>query len=363
MSLLYGGARTTVVQLRRLPSNAKSFDAKTTPFEQRGWCHFEEAVSSIQKPYNQLLNLALAKEELENGDWQAISAKAQLDRGLPSTPDKLRRQLAFREFGCPADRALLADLYEDLFSLVAPTVKAVNLQQPSFSSRSWGKKDLASLAAVLPCFESCESLNLRGRQLGDAGAVQVAAELPKLGQLVELNFASCGIGDDGLKGLAVALKEMGRLELLSLHGCKFTEKGLKMLKSALDCAPPRLPALHLEALTLPEDLEHTAEGKAIESMLQQQDSILKFTQARILERERLRWSPTQASADPEGEEEEEEARPPGEDDILILRTHSAQRAQISEVQDWLQRNDRGKARLFKKTMETLVGKCKVVQWM
>jgi len=361
MSLLYSGARTTVVQLRRMPSNAKGFEAKTTPFEQRGWCHFEEAISSIQKPYNQLLDLALAREELESGDWQAISAKAQLDRGAPPRPEKLRRQLEARDFGCPADREILADLYEELFFVVAPTVRAVNLQQPSLSTRPWGKKDLASLAAVLPAFGSCVSLSLRGRQLGDAGAVQLAAELPKLGQLMELNLAGCGIGDEGLKELAVALKELGRLELLWLHGCKFTEKGLQKLKSTLDCAPPELPALQLHAVTLPEDLKHTAEGKAIECMLQQQDSVIKFTHARILERERLRRSPVQALEETEGDGAEPVRGP--EDDFLLLLTHAEQQAQISQVQEWLQRSDGRKARLFEKDIATLVRKCKVVQWM
>jgi hypothetical protein len=169
------------------------------------------------------------------------------------------------------DAEIVAGLYDDFFALITPTIKAVSLQQPAHWTRHrhWMKKDLQNLAASLPSFTVCGSLSLRGRQLGDQGVAILSQVLPRLERLVELNLASCGFGDLGLERLVWILEEMPRLECLCLHGCKFSEPGLQKLRKLLDSTPPALPALR--TLTLPEELEHTVEGQALDTLLQQQE--------------------------------------------------------------------------------------------
>jgi len=215
---LYGSPWTTVVQLKQIPDG-------TTPYHKRGWCEFQESISSIIKPCTKLLNLEFVNSSLDAGvyalddgmDWHTLSHDAQAEMRPPIFPDDFQEGLPLKEFHDEGDSILVTNVYRWYFNAVAQKTQRLVLCNRNYpSSSGWGKHEAAILAHALSAFSNCEELNLAKHMLGDDGIALLAAAIPKLRKLRELSFEGCDFGIPGLQHLSEMLHSLPTLKLLNL---------------------------------------------------------------------------------------------------------------------------------------------------
>lgn len=307
VAYLYGGNMTLVVQLKLMP--IATFETMNrTPYDQRGWCYFEEMISSVArdqlypalgKNTFQILNLALVGEKMEeiserqrfkvSGDqmvkdgyeWQLVASAAQGDRRPPMHPEQFRQELQFKSFSHLIDCDTVANRYAEYFFAVAPSIIEINLPHQSHTPnvKPWGSKEVDCLARALQAFSECMKLNLCGRTIGDSGAEKLAKILPSMTKLETLWLNNCEIGNKGMSALAPAILTLKKLVDIKLHGSRFTSIGLRELcdvaffpwyenkekESGWERSYLKLTAL--EDVTLPLELAKTAAAEALDRLV------------------------------------------------------------------------------------------------
>jgi len=283
MEHLYGGTMTVVVQLKMMPFAAFE-NMNRTPYDSRGWCFFEEYLSSLyQKSSLQALNLALVSDQLEERgcEWQLVASAAQTEKRPPMHPEQLRQELITRTYSVREDCDVLLTKYTDFFHQLAASTLEISLPQQAHiaTARAWGTKEMDYLVRALPAFSSCMKLNLRGRAFGDVGAEKLAKVLPTATSLETLWINNCDIGNKGIAALAPALRELKNLVDLKLHGSRFTGAGLRELcdialfpivenkdkPSGLERSFLQLEKL--EDVTLPLELAKTPAAEALNRLI------------------------------------------------------------------------------------------------
>lgn len=251
INLLYGARMTTVVKLTQMPTPQDGTVANLTPYELRGWCIFEEAVSGIVKHGSWLLDLGAVDDALYSTRIQNISKTAVSRREPPLHPDDFASRLETAKFTNGADKSLVTHLYRQFFSDVCAKAKEVSFSRPwnwTSHHNSWGPTQATQLGKSLPAFVSCESLLLHGHcDLGSGvnGALDLAQAFTALPHLRMLLLSDCGLTDRFLQHLASRFEEM-HLEILWLDGNPLTGDGLQVVAERLGEAPGlrelRLPA-------------------------------------------------------------------------------------------------------------------------
>jgi len=162
INVLYSDGRSIVIQLKQLPS--PSFDGMNdTPYHERGWCKFEEAVSSIIKGHNshvgELLDLQAGSKVLEdtrpNANYYALSRACMVTRHPPLSPDDFAEVLANLKFTNGGDRDVVADMYREFFGEVCAAAKKIDFSRPWNWRRredSWGPPQAAYLPVCCHAF-------------------------------------------------------------------------------------------------------------------------------------------------------------------------------------------------------------------
>jgi len=194
VSFLYAGLSTFVIQVTQMPKYGRlagGVELNRTPYELRGWCLYETAISALLKDSNQLLNLGLAEAELASGDkgWHEVTTKAAAGgRRSPLAPDDFAAELAQTEFTSNNESKRILSQYIELFTKAAPTVRVLRLNNDSAGS-GWGEKEFGQLFRALPAFTSCTSLHLMGHQnLGEQELQMLKDVLPKLDALQKVEL-------------------------------------------------------------------------------------------------------------------------------------------------------------------------------
>jgi len=279
---LYGSAMTIVVQLKLMPFAAFE-NMNRTPYENRGWCYFEEYLAGLRESSFQSLNLSLINDQLEerNCDWPLLASAAQNEKRPPLHPDALKQELITRVYSARDDCDVLLTKYTEFFSQLAGSTLEISLplQAHIAGARPWGIKEVDYLVRALPAFTSCMKLNLRGRSLGDSGAEKLSKALPALARLETLWINNCDIGNKGITALAPALRELKNLIDLKLHGSRFTAVGLRELcdvtfwpfieskEKASGYERAFLQLAKLEDLSLPLDLAKTSSAEVLNRLI------------------------------------------------------------------------------------------------
>jgi len=209
ISLLYGGRKTIVIQLTRMPEElqlADGSEVNLTEYAVRGWCFFEATVSGVLKPASSLLDLGAGAAALDSADagWSAVREASTANRQPPLLPKDMAVELQKRRFTNGSDTELVTEKYGEFFAEAAgprrraagrprsstrPTAKAaVGAEQLWFQNLSagegWGDAEVTQLARALPSFKHCRILRLSGhRALGERGLAELRGALPRCHRL------------------------------------------------------------------------------------------------------------------------------------------------------------------------------------
>jgi len=265
IDLLYGGKMSIVVQLKDIPE--PHFEGmNSTPYNRRGWCVFEEAVSSILKDNDKVWNLSNVSKELKSGEtYKEVLCAAVSLRQPPVPPQQFCEQLESLVFTSGADRVLVGQIYTDFFNKMCVCAASLTFSNPwnwiTNRIRSWGPKEAEQLAQALPSFRACEILCLNCHLelgTGEGAAELLVTALARLPQLRQLLMSGCGLRDDFLIHLANCPTSLPRLQHLWLGDPNyFSGDGLSALAAGLE----RLPSL--VDLQLPADIQFTKEAECL----------------------------------------------------------------------------------------------------
>ena len=205
----YGSFYTTVLIQPHLPPG---FTA--TPYTQSGWCFVEATISSVIKP--SITRFHMAGLELDGAGNLIIDEvcvtvlqRCRRRRIVPLRPDVVRNLLyTEKKFTTDADKAVVADLYESFFNVVAGSCTEL-----FFSGLDWTDKEIRDLAGSLHFFEKLENLDLTRNRITDEGAVTLADALKDLKHLKLVNLSYNKIGLVGAAALRDVLQTYTELEL------------------------------------------------------------------------------------------------------------------------------------------------------
>ena len=181
MAALYSHPSTWTLKLTSLPAvrhgdvaaPADDEGSNTAPYNDRGWCFTEAAVSQLVKPYTLTLDLA------HYSGGEAVLAylirECRTGRPPPLSPSEFDEQLAsklftWRQTVLPTVSRLYCTAFEERFA------KATQLP---FIDLGWGDAEVKSLCRVIDAgaLRQTRTINLAGNQISDAGARLLAESL------------------------------------------------------------------------------------------------------------------------------------------------------------------------------------------
>mmetsp|Transcript_14505 Transcript_14505/g.30433 ORF Transcript_14505/g.30433 Transcript_14505/m.30433 type:complete len:639 (-) Transcript_14505:63-1979(-) len=176
-NLIYGHTNITTLIQTKMRSNINAERA----YLKRGWCRFERAVSTINKPQNMLIDVGLvAQAWTENlhpakyqSTWEFVAfiGKQGANTCPPRTPEHLNAELDETSFtNGRTDAESVKELYASTFRVMAATMRSLHFTYPA-----WGLLEARVLAESLPDFISCTQFQIFSSKLG-----QEAAPLLKL---------------------------------------------------------------------------------------------------------------------------------------------------------------------------------------
>jgi len=238
INVLYASLRTFVLQLTAVPMSVEAparFLVNHTPYELRGWCHFEAIISSVLKDTFFMFDLGKVDAALldDNTDAHAVFTDATGTRLPPATPEDLEQALQKLNFTSGADRGMVVKKYAVFFADAASTATELCFDNRADSS-GWGDFEIQQLSRALQAFTACKVLSLSGHSISD--------------QALEL--------------ITEALSRMPQLEKLFLTGPlnTFGASSVELLQKQIEACPS------LKLLWLPEHLADTAAGKALSAL-------------------------------------------------------------------------------------------------
>jgi len=187
-----------------------------TPYQQRGWPHFEAALATINAHRGaDVLDIGRCESGARHLDrgWPCttvgmsalVDANSQsLDeatlkicappRKPPMTPKAFAKSLETKVFKRGGDADMLIQLYNEYFMAFASSVETLDM-----SGLGWEDLDVEKVADSLPFFGQLRELNLANNEITELGAGYLADEIPKCSSLKKLFLAGNKI-EPGLEG-------------------------------------------------------------------------------------------------------------------------------------------------------------------
>jgi hypothetical protein len=216
IEFLYGGQMSIVVQLKQMPVAAFE-NMNRTPYDGRGWCYFEEVVSSVSKSTFQSLNIALVQDRLEefSCEWNLVASMAQNEKKVPMHPDQLKQELILRSFTIREDCDILLAKYTEFFHSFAASALDLSLPQQTHISggRPWGQKEVDYLIRALPSFgEQPSGPKQAVLKLGEMNTVK---KVVKEGDILNLKV----MATDGTLFWVEPTADHGSFTMKGLPGC------------------------------------------------------------------------------------------------------------------------------------------------
>uniref|UniRef100_A0A6T0UMJ3 Uncharacterized protein n=1 Tax=Alexandrium monilatum TaxID=311494 RepID=A0A6T0UMJ3_9DINO len=181
---LYGGKKTLVVKLTRMPEGSSQM-----PYDSRGWCFAESTLSGIVKQADQCLDLGLAAKALSDDGlpWEDFRDLAVAGRHPPLLPEDMAHAVDRLAVTQGNDRVLICKMYASFFAEVAGSTVFLGLANSRPESGGWGDTEMKLLCRALPSFTSCKALSLANHgSLSKTGLKSLRERLPQLPQLRRL---------------------------------------------------------------------------------------------------------------------------------------------------------------------------------
>ena len=191
------------------------------PVEQRGWCIFEQQLSSLVKFYGCYLELGKLGDEQDAADherttrrWREIRRICRAMRPPPLAPDRFE---ALMTAGLASGEIRFTS-GKDLFDVCIPQYEAAFVRlfgeekKLVFTYLGWGDEQIRQL---------CEALEYASRRSA-------------LGRITSINLSGNSIGDDGAAHLASLLERrvVPRLRVLRVHHNPISDEGRAKLSAA-----------------------------------------------------------------------------------------------------------------------------------
>ena len=236
---------TTLVCDWPMPEGAEN----AAPIEQRGWCIFERALSSVRKDGRSCLQLSLLEEKgAVGGYWQDLEMTCKASRAAPLPPDAFEAMLRdgmAREEAAPGSGFRFTN-GKDATNICIPQYREGFLRLMggegvllNFAGCGWGDEEVKTLAAALAYAQAsrattqAKTLGLSSNKLTDAAmpplveAIEAGA-MPEMNELfLDSNEFLCDPGLAALRPL-LAGRLSGRLGAFSF-GSQLTAEGARSL--------------------------------------------------------------------------------------------------------------------------------------
>ena len=238
---------TTLVCDWPMPEGAEN----AAPIEQRGWCIFERALSSVRKHDNCCLQLSLLEGKgAVGGCWDDLVMTCKATRAAPLPPgafEAMLRDGMAREDAAPgtgfrftngkdATNICIPQYREGFLRLMGGRERGELL---NFARCGWGDEEVKTLAAALACAQASRAttqarvLRLSSNKLTDAAMPQLveAIEAGAMPELKDFHHESNEfLGDPGLAVLRPLLagRLSGRLRRFAF-GSQLTAEGARSL--------------------------------------------------------------------------------------------------------------------------------------
>ena len=236
---------TTLVCDWPMPKGAEN----AAPIEQRGWCIFERALSSVRKHDNCCLQLSLLEGKgAVNEYWQGFFLTCKATRAAPLPPDAFEAMLRdgmAREEAAPGSGFRFTN-GKDATNICIPQYREGFLRLMgggeellSFARCGWGDEEVKTLAAALAYAQAnrattqARTLFLSSNKLTDA-AMPPLVEAIEAGAMPDLTafylYSNEFLGDPGLAALRPLLagRLSGRLGRFAF-GSQLTAEGARLL--------------------------------------------------------------------------------------------------------------------------------------
>ena len=162
-----------------------------TPYQRRGWCVFEQCLSSLVKNSNCFLRLsglgAADDGTAATSSWFEIITACAAQRSAPMAPDAFEKMM--REGVAAAEGGIVFTSGKDLTEVTIPQYRAAFLRvlghtnALDFSGLGWNDDDVTQLAAALAfagsegCLTSLQSIDLYNNELTDDSLYLLASTL------------------------------------------------------------------------------------------------------------------------------------------------------------------------------------------
>mmetsp|Transcript_60402 Transcript_60402/g.155682 ORF Transcript_60402/g.155682 Transcript_60402/m.155682 type:complete len:528 (+) Transcript_60402:79-1662(+) len=172
-------------------------------YKERGWCHFERALSTMALPPESVLDLGGLRPSWTN--WAQVARECQAPRMPPTAPEQFENDLLQRSFQMEEDRAICVPRYSEVFQEVMQ-----NLTELWYCGIGWSDLEAERLAQMLLQCNSLRELGLRGNVIADAGAYSLADVFNQCPTLQALDLEGNIIGPDGIQELEGAWAEAGK---------------------------------------------------------------------------------------------------------------------------------------------------------
>mmetsp|Transcript_22794 Transcript_22794/g.65717 ORF Transcript_22794/g.65717 Transcript_22794/m.65717 type:complete len:840 (+) Transcript_22794:97-2616(+) len=154
----------------------------STPYKDRGWPHFEKAVTSLGGPdYEPMLDLGLARPNWAS--WGQILQDCRLKLTPPAAPDMFAVDLAGKVFSDAIDRERVIRLYAEAFSHNIGSAICLG-----YGGLHWGDREAIRISKVLPLCTALRELDLQQNDIGRRGAAALSGTLVRCPQLERLSL-------------------------------------------------------------------------------------------------------------------------------------------------------------------------------
>jgi len=204
VSLWYVHRNTEVWLLSRVPH-------AEVPYCARGWTSFEEALCSLIKAPDTVLDFGRLPIHIYSDphrySWQDVLRGCRARRKPPVQPEFFSADLLCKKFSVLTDRDFVSLAYRKAFHQVLCCS-----EQLSYARSEWGDREANQLAGILHLCEHLQELDLRGNDISGDGATALARALPRCKTLTRLCLCGNPIGDHSKRELREMWLQAGKNE-------------------------------------------------------------------------------------------------------------------------------------------------------
>ena len=208
-------------------------------YDESGWCHFESAVSSIIKPWDQ--RLTIQQSSGDEVEYATLGQNCKVARRPPVTPATFEQELRARSFTSGTDSNIVKELYDRTFHDLSHSVTRL-----CFRNLLWSLEEARLLSQTLPMFVNCVEVDLSHNPFGIHGIRVLMDKIADMARLRSLGLQHCrgmGVAEE-VRTWSPPLRRMAYCKVLNLSENTFGDAGIAILAPDLR-AMPKLSELQI----------------------------------------------------------------------------------------------------------------------